>query len=458
MDGGGVSGRRVIVVGAARSGIAAATWCAVQGARVVLADRREAIDERAALEAAGVEVVLGPHRDETFADADLVVVSPGVPPELPVLETARRAGAEVIGEFEFATRRLRGRIVAITGTKGKSTTTTLVGRMFEEGGFRTRVGGNIGVPLSAQIDDSTPDTIHVIEASSFQLEMAPTFHPAIAVFLNFSPDHLDRHGTEAAYGAAKAQIVARQVDSDVAVLNADDPAVARLVGHTRARREWFTVAEPSVQGAGIVDGAIVHRGAEGSSTRLAPVSSIRLIGPHLVADVVAAACTAHVGGVAPAAIELAIAGFGGLEHALELVATIEGVRFVNDSKATNVEAARRSIESFEGGVVAIVGGRFKGGDLGGLRGPLAARGTAVVAIGEAAGLVRTALGTTVPVHDAPTLDAAVDLAWRLVPPGGVVVLAPACASHDMFRDYAERGRVFTDAVRRLEASRVRGER
>ena len=458
MEGRGVSGRRVIVVGAARSGMAAATWCAAHGARVVLADRREALDEGPALEAAGVALALGPHRDETFAGADLVVVSPGVPPELPVLETARRAGAEVIGEFEFATRRLRGRIVAVTGTKGKSTTTTLVGRMFEEGGFRTRVGGNIGVPLSAQIDDSTPGTIHVIEASSFQLEMAPTFHPAIAVFLNFSPDHLDRHGTEAAYGAAKAQIVARQDAGDVTVMNADDPAVARLVGHTRARREWFTVAEPTVQGAGIVDGWIVHRGAEGSFTRLAPVSSIRLIGPHLVADVVAAACTACVGGVAPAAIERAIAGFGGLAHALELVATIDGVRFVNDSKATNVEAARRSIESFDGGVVAIVGGRFKGGDLGDLAGPLRARGVAVIAIGEAKPLVHGALDAVVPVVDAPTLDDAVDEAWRRVPRNGVVVLAPACASQDMFRDYAERGQVFTEAVRRLEASRVRGER
>lgn len=452
MTKGDVGGRRVIVVGAARSGIAAATWCAAHGATVVLADRRETLDERAELEAAGVELALGPHRDEMFAGANLVIVSPGVPPELPVLETARRNGAEVIGEFEFATRRLRGRIVAITGTKGKSTTTTLVGRMFEEGGFRTRVGGNIGVPLSAQIDDSTPETIHVIEASSFQLEMAPTFHPAIAVFLNFSPDHLDRHGTEAAYAAAKASIVARQDAGDVTVMNADDPAVARLVGHTRARREWFTVAEPTVQGAGIVDGWIVHRGAEELFTRLAPLSSIRLIGPHLVADVVAAANTAVVGGVAPEAIERAIAGFGGLEHALELVATIDDVRFVNDSKATNVEAARRSIESFDHGVVAIVGGRFKGGDLGMLARPLRERAVAVVTIGEAAPLVHEALDGVVPVVDAATLDEAVTAAWQRVPRGGVVVLAPACASHDMFRDYAERGHVFKEAVRRLAAS------
>ena len=351
-----------------------------------------------------------------------------------------------------------GRIVAITGTKGKSTTTTLVGQMFERGGFRTRVGGNIGVPLSAQIDDSTADTVHVIEASSFQLETAPTFHPAIAVFLNFSPDHLDRHGTEAAYGAAKAQIVARQGDGDVAVLNADDPAVARLVGHTRARREWFTVGPVPGVGAGIVDGHIVHRGGDGVVTALAPVSSIRLLGPHLVSDVVAAACTAHVGGVGPDAIGSAIAAFEGLEHALELVATIDGVRFVNDSKATNVDAARRSIESFDAGVIAIVGGRFKGGDLRDLRPALQARGAAVVAIGEARPLVHAALDDVVPVHDAVTLDEAVALAWRQVPRGGVVVLAPACASHDMFGDYAERGRVFREAVRRLEASRARDER
>lgn len=455
---GDVRGRRVLVVGAARSGIAVATWCAAHGARVVLADRHETLAEQAAMGAAGIRVVLGPHRDDEFREADLVVLSPGVPPGQPVIDVARRAGAEVIGEFEFATRRLVGRIVAVTGTKGKSTTTTLVGRMFEEGGFRTRVGGNIGVPLSAQIDDSTPDTVHVIEASSFQLEMAPTFHPAIAVFLNFSPDHLDRHGTEEAYGAAKAQIVARQGDEDVTVMNADDPAVARLVGHTRARREWFTVGPVPGVGAGIVNGEIVYRAAGGRVTPLAPVSSIRLLGRHMVTDVVAAACTAHIGGVAPEAIATAIAGFGGLEHALELVATIDGVRFVNDSKATNVDAARRSIESFEGGVVAIVGGRFKGGDLGDLRTPLRERGAGVVAIGEARPLVHAALDGVVAVSDAATLDDAVEQAWRQVPRGGVVVLAPACASQDMFRDYAERGRVFKEAVRRTAASRARDER
>ena len=275
----------------------------------------------------------------------------------------------IVGELELASRWLRGRIVAITGTKGKSTTTTLTGRMLEEGGFRVLVGGNIGHALSAQVDDSTDDTIHVIEASSFQLETADTFAPWIAVLLNFSPDHLDRHATVEEYAAAKTRIFEHQDADGWAVLNADDPAAVAMAGSARSQRLLFSLRGNVADGVVVSGNAIVRRAA-GVEQPLVPLASIRLLGPHLVADVLAAAAVAWLAGVKPDAMTRAVEGFTGLEHALEPVVECGGVRFVNDSKATNVEAARRAIESFGPGLVVIMGGRFKGGDFGELAAPL----------------------------------------------------------------------------------------
>lgn len=442
-----VDGQHVIVVGAARSGIAAAELLVSRGARVTLSDANTTFDGADRLRKAGVDLDLGGHSPAVFADADLAVVSPGVPFDLPVLETLRRRGVPVIGEVELAWRWLRGRVIAITGTKGKSTTTTLTGRMLQAAGLTVLVGGNIGTALSAQVEASTADTLHVVEVSSFQLETADTFHPWIAVLMNFSADHLDRHKTIEAYGGAKARIFARQTESDWAVVNADDDASVRMAQHTRARR--FDFSKTGGIGEGIViDGASIVRRRDGARETLLPLSAIKLLGPHLVDDVLAAAAVGSLVGVSPAVMQQAIEDFQGLEHALEPVDVIGGVQFVNDSKATNIEAARRAIESFESGVVAIVGGRFKGGDFRDLR-VAAPRMSAVVAIGESKGLVRDALQDAVPVHDAITMRDAVRAAFAAAPPGGVVVLAPACASFDMFRDYAERGRAFKDEVRRL---------
>ncbi len=448
-----LKGRRVLVVGAARSGLAAAAWLARQGARVTLADARDDADV-AAVAGTGVSLELGPHRAETFAGADLIVMSPGVSPWLPVVHAARLRGTPVIGELELAARMLRGRLVAITGTKGKSTTTTLAGRMLEEAGLRTLTGGNLGTALSGQIDDSTEDTVHVVEASSFQLETTDRFRPWVAVVLNFSPDHLDRHATVADYRAAKARIFANQRETDVAIVNADDPVVRRMSGRTRARLLPFSLHQPPEPGFGVAHGAIVHRLADGTEEPLVPLSAIRLIGPHLVADVVAACAVAWAAGVRGDAMTRAVERFTGLEHALEPVAEIDGVRFVNDSKATNLEAAQRAIESFAGQVVVVLGGRFKGGDWRVLREAVRARASAVVAIGESAADVRRAFADLVPVHDAPTMEAAVDAAAAAATAGGVVLLAPACASFDMFRDYAARGQAFKQAVARLEGRRA----
>jgi UDP-N-acetylmuramoylalanine--D-glutamate ligase len=443
-----VRGKRVTVVGAARSGLAAAALLVQQGARVTLSDSRTDVAEAEPVRALGVELELGGHRAESFVDAELVVLSPGVPPELPVVAAARQAGVPVIGEVEMASRWLRGRVIAITGTKGKSTTTALTGAILEAGGYDVTVGGNIGAPLSAQVAVSRPATLHVVETSSFQLEQIDTFRPWIAVMLNFSPDHLDRHPTVEAYAAAKGRIFENQRDGDWAVVNADDPTVLDLARRGRAATRTFSRHRPLAQGTYVENGWIVRREVA-AMTRLVPLDAIHLLGPHLVDDVLAAATVGAIAGVAPAAITAAVDAYHGLEHAMEFVAEVHGVRFVNDSKATNVEAALRSIESFDGGLVPILGGRFKGGDLTLLKGPLEKRARAVVAIGEARPLIREAVGGAVEVHDADSLEDAVGRAFELARPQGVVLLAPACASFDMFRDYAERGRRFKEIVARL---------
>jgi UDP-N-acetylmuramoylalanine--D-glutamate ligase len=463
--------RRVVVVGAARSGVAAARLLAARGAHVTLTDTRTSFPEVEELQALGVALELGGHSPSTLRDADLIVASPGVALEQPVFDASRARSVETIGELELASRWLKGRAIAITGTKGKSTTTTLIGRMLSAAGKRVLVGGNIGVPLSAQVDESTPDTIHVIEASSFQLETTTSFRPWIALWLNFADDHLDRHPSIDAYAAAKARIFANQTADDWAVVNADDPAVVERSTGIAAQRVEFSPsgrasAAFTLEGEWIVrrTGAVTPAGdddigpGEAGSTvseRLLPTSAIELTGRHMLHNVIAATATAWVAGVTPQAMTAALKGFTGLEHVMEPVARIGGVRFVNDSKATNVEAARRSIESFDGGVVAIVGGRFKGGNLRELREPLAARGRAVVAIGEAAPLVRDAVAGVVPVIDADSMDEAVSRGYAAAGEDGVVLLAPACASFDWFRDYAERGRMFKEAVTRLRKTRER---
>ena len=443
-----VRGKRVAVVGAARSGVAAAHLLARRGASVTLSDLREHIPEADALRASAVHLELGGHSVETLTRSDLVVLSPGVPAGQPAVAAARASGVPVIGELELASRWLRGRIVAITGTKGKSTTTTLTGRMLEAGGHHVLVGGNIGHALSTQVDESTSDTIHVVEASSFQLETVETFRPWIAVLLNFSPDHLDRHPTVEEYAMAKSRIFINQTASDWAVLNADDAALTPMASSAPSRRLLFSMTDSLASGVMVRGNEIVRRTAEGDQP-LVPLSSIRLLGRHLIADVLAASAVASLAGVDAEAMTRAVEGFEGLEHALEPVAEVRSVLFVNDSKATNIEAARRAIESFDS-LVVIMGGRFKGGDLADLRTPLVERAIAVVAIGEARPLIRAAFADVLPVQEAADMAAAVRAAFTSAVPGSAVVLAPACSSFDMFHDYAERGRIFKQEVLKLQ--------
>jgi UDP-N-acetylmuramoylalanine--D-glutamate ligase len=444
---------RVVVMGAARSGVAAAELLTRRGARVTLADRQATLAEGARLAARGVALELGTNEPPSLGVADLVVVSPGVPVELPAIEAARRRGVPIVGELELASRWLKGRIIAITGTKGKSTTTTLVGRMLAAAGRRVLVGGNIGVPLSAQVEASTADTLHVIEASSFQLETIETFHPWIAALLNFSADHLDRHPNEASYGRAKARIFQNQTADDWTVVNADSPAALALAAAARGRRLAYAVDRPE-DAAVFVDRDFIWQRTSEGRTPLVPLAAIRLAGRHMLSNVTAATAISHAAGTPGDAMARALEDFTGLEHVMESVATIGGVRFVNDSKATNVDAARRSIESFQR-VVAIVGGRYKGGRFEDLREPLAAHGLAVVAIGEARPLIVAALAGVVPVVEAASMSEAVETAWSLARPDGVVLLAPACSSFDMFVDYADRGRVFKEEILRNKELRTK---
>jgi UDP-N-acetylmuramoylalanine--D-glutamate ligase len=436
-----VTGQKVLVVGAARSGVAAAHLLVRRGARVTLTDRQPQIPQAAELRAAGVGLELGGHVPATFETSNLIVLSPGVPSDLPEIVRARAAGVHVIGELELASRWLRGPIVAITGTKGKSTTTTLVGRMLEAAGRRVLVGGNIGFPVSAQVEVSTAETVHVIEASSFQLETTETFRPWIAALLNFSPDHLDRHRDE----AAKVRIFTNQRPQDWAVVNADSPEAMQMAQNVRARVVTFGVEEPADIHVG--RGFVWQRTSEGDIPLL-PVAAVQLQGRHMLSNVAAATAISHLAGASGASLAKALDGFRGLEHVMETVASRGGVRFVNDSKATNVDAAAKSIESFDN-VIAIIGGKYKGGDFSNLATPLRQHGRAVVAIGESRPMVKAALKDVVPVVEAESLGEAVRKAWDLAVPDGVVLLAPACSSFDMFADYAERGRKFKDEVRKL---------
>jgi UDP-N-acetylmuramoylalanine--D-glutamate ligase len=449
-------GKSVVVVGLARSGIAAAAFLARQGAQVTAVDRKpesELPPEATALRELGVRLELGPHRRETFLATSLVVVSPGVPWELEELEAARRAGIPVIAEIELAFRHLKGEVVAITGTKGKSTTTAALGAMLREAGRDTRVGGNIGSPLVGLVEGSTEATVFAVEVSSFQLEGTSSFRPHVAIWLNLSADHLDRHPTLEAYIAAKARVFANQRPEDWAVVNADDPVVLAQARRARGRQLLFRVTgDPLATG----DGAFFASGAarlrrDGSEETLFAREDIALPGAHLHGDLLAAAAAARLLGAPADAIARAVRGFRGAPHVLEHVATLDGVSYYDDSKATNVEAARRSLEAFDRPVVLILGGRYKGGDFAELAPSLRAHGRAVVAIGEATERVTSALAGAVHLEPAESLRDAVLQARSLARPGDVVLLAPACSSFDMFHDYAERGRAFKAEVQKFAA-------
>lgn len=448
----GLEGRPVVVVGLARSGVAAARFLASRGSDVVATDRKPASElpeEALKLGDMGVRLELGGHRPETLAGAGLVVVSPGVPWQAPDLVAARAAGVPVIGELELGVRYITGPVAAITGTKGKSTTTAALGAMLREAGRDVRVGGNIGEAVTGLLEGATADTTFVLEVSSFQLETTESLRPKVAVYLNLSPDHLDRHASFEEYAAAKARIFRNQTEDDYAVVNAEDEAVLQAARAGRARIVRFGTARDAEAQWVHDDACLWSSGAR--EDVLFHRSDVKIPGEHIAMDLLAAGTAARLLGAPIDAIQRAVSRFEGIEHVLERVAAIRGVSFYNDTKATNVDAALKSIASFNVPVLPILGGRYKGGDFADLRPALSAHGRAVLAIGEAQERIAVALQDTLPVVPCGSLAEAVDQAYRIARRGDVVLLAPGCSSFDMFTDYAERGRAFKDEVKRLIA-------
>jgi UDP-N-acetylmuramoylalanine--D-glutamate ligase len=444
--------RNVVIVGLARSGAAAARFAASRGARVTVNDAKSAEklgSEAAALEREGVRVEAGGHPEALFASADLVVVSPGVPASLPALVAARAAGVPVVSEVEFASRYLRGRIVGVTGSNGKTTTTTLVGQLLSDAGLAVEVSGNIGTPLVSRVDASTDETWHVVELSSFQLELIDTMRVHVAVLLNITPDHLDRHGSLEAYTAAKARIFENQQPEDLAILNADDPLVAELADATRARVTFFSRAGELGAGVCRMGDRIVWRAAGGVVEPLVDVGEIPLFGEHNLENVCAALAVGRDLGVATERMRETIRAFRGVEHRLERASEAGGVPFFNDSKATNTDAAIKAIEAFDGHpgmTVLILGGVGKGQDFTALAAPARGRVRHAVLIGEAAGEIEAALEGVCPTTRAGSMSVAVRLALEAAEAGDRVVLAPACASFDMFDGFEQRGRIFKQEV------------
>jgi UDP-N-acetylmuramoylalanine--D-glutamate ligase len=450
-----LNGKRVLVVGLGKSGVASALFMKAHGAKVTVSDTKsgdELRNEIPVLLDHGITVETGGHGDRTFRGQDLIVVSPGVPVDAPPLVQARALGEAVIGEIELAAQFLPGPIVAITGSNGKTTTTTLVGEIMTAAGFPALVGGNIGTPAISLAERARPDTVIVLEISSFQLETIQTFRPKVAVVLNVTPDHLDRHRTFEIYTEAKARVFENQQGSDFAVLNADDPTCVAMAGRTRAQVFWFSRQKEVQQGAWVRDSNIVLR--DGSGQReIMQVSEIPLKGAHNLENVLAAACAGKLMGCAPEKIREAVRDFKAVEHRLEFVATIRGVDYYNDSKATNVDATIKALESFPANIHLILGGKDKGSDYTVLNDLLRQRVKRVYTIGVAATKIESQIvssknGGPEVVH-AETLENAVRKGNALAEPGDVVLLAPACASFDQFKSYEHRGKVFKEIVRAL---------
>ena len=456
-----VNGKRVLVVGLGKSGIASAQFLATRGARVTVSDTRTQTELKAQIPALldrGIAVETGGHGERTFRDQDLIVVSPGVPSNLPQLVRARAQGIPVIGEIELAARFLKGKIVAITGSNGKTTTTTLCGDLIASSSQRTLMGGNIGTPVILLVDDSTDDTINVIEVSSFQLETIETFHPHVAVVLNITPDHLDRHGSMEAYTAAKARIFENQTASDFSVLNLDDPGSAGLQSRTKARVCWFTRKQQLTGeriGAFVRDGEIFWRGA-GRDERVLAISEITLKGAHNLENVLAAVAVGRLCGCDAVSIRNAVRQFKAVEHRLQHVGTVAGVEYYNDSKATNVDATIKAIESFPGNIHLILGGKDKDSDYTLMNSLLRERVKRVYTIGAAAEKIRSHVQAAVEVLPCRTLDNAVERAHDLAKSGDIVLLAPACSSFDQFENYEHRGRTFRSLIERLSAPATAG--
>jgi len=442
---------RVLVVGLARTGVATALFCAARNAIVTATETRpegELGEAPARLREAGVSLELGGHTEKTYLAQDLIIPSPGVPADDPFLQTARSKGITIWSEIELTYRFLEGKLIGITGSNGKTTTTILIHHILQSAGLPAILAGNVGTPLISRVDSMNGNTITVAELSSFQLELIEKFRPDIGVFLNLTPDHLDRHKTIEAYGAAKARIFQNQTELDAAVLNADDPPTVRYAPK-KPQVFWFSRKKIVAPGACVrgEDIVVVHREKEDFVMKSA---EIPLAGAHNLENVLAAVTAARLAGLAAPAIAKAVKSFAGVEHRLEFVAEIGGVRYYNDSKATNVDATLKALDAFPGRILIILGGKDKGSDYTILQKPLREKAILGLLIGAAADKIEKQITGSVAIERAGTIERAVETASQAAQPGDIVLLAPACASFDQFENFEHRGRVFKDLVRKLD--------
>ncbi len=443
--------KRVLVVGLARTGAATALFCADRGAVVTATESRaenEIGECVAKLRHAGVTFELGGHHEHTFLQQDLIIPSPGVPADFPLLLAARTSGIPVWSEIELAYRFLHGTLIGITGSNGKTTTTALVEHILKAAAFPTILAGNIGTPLISCVENTKRNTITVVELSSFQLELIETFRPNISLFLNLTPDHLDRHRSMNIYGAAKARIFENQTDEDAAILNADDAAVTPYAP-ARPRVYWFSRKQRVAQGAYLHGDDIMFR-HEGAEETILTRREIPLVGSHNLENVLAAVVATRLAGATAPAVAKGIRSFAGVEHRLEFVAEVNGVRYYNDSKATNVDATLKALDAFPGHILIILGGKDKGSDYTVLQNPLREKAILALLIGAASEKIETQIAGSVAIERAGTLEHAIEVASHAARPGDVVLLAPACASFDQFENYEHRGRVFKELVGQLQ--------
>lgn len=442
--------KRVLVVGVARSGIASALFCAAHGARVTATDEKpeaNLAEAAAKLRAAGVALAFGAHGPDLFTSQDLVILSPGVPADLATLAAARAKGIRVWSEIELAWRFLHGRMIAVTGSNGKTTTTALIAHILKSAGISTAIGGNIGTPLISLVDFTNDTSFTVAEVSSFQLETIEAFRPEIALLLNLTPDHLDRHHSIAEYARAKLRIFENQRERDAAILNADDPEVAQRVPATPGVY-WFSRQKHVTAGAYVRDAQIIVRD-HGEEEVILRRDEIPLRGDHNVENVLAASIATYLAGAEPASIAEGIRTFPGVEHRIEYVAEVRGVKFYNDSKATNVDATLKAIAAFDSPLLVILGGKDKGSPYTPLREPLQVHTRAVFLIGAAAEKIAAELAGSIPLVQSETLDRAVQQAFEQARPGDTILLAPACSSFDQFENFEHRGRKFKQLVAEL---------
>ncbi len=449
-----IEGKNVTVFGMARSGVAVAKLLRKNGADVLVTDIRkeeELKPEINLLTSLNIDLELGSHPPRVVDRKDYLVLSPGVSSDIPILRKAKAAGIPVFSEIEVAFWLCQAQIAGITGSNGKTTTCTLLGEILKKGDRECRVAGNIGVPFSSVVEEVSSSGIVVLELSSFQLENIEEFKPKVAALLNVSPDHLDRYPDVDSYTEAKLKVFQNQSPSDFAILNMDDDESRKASKRCKAQTIFFSTEREPEKGSFVKDGKLVLR-LDGKIEEMSDIEKIGIKGPHNLSNAACACCVAATLGIAKESIGQALRSFTGVEHRLEEVKIISGIRFVNDSKATNVKSVWYALESIPERILLIAGGRDKGGDFTQLREKAKEKVKSLVLIGEAKEKIDEALGDLVQSVRADDLKQAVKKAYQMASPGECVLLSPGCASFDMFEDYEHRGRVFKSAVRDLNSS------